>query len=67
MNYFRSGDNLRHETVEGIKNSKWHRNPRKRNFKTFKYPKTREAFRRSFHWDHEPEVDVKGEKGIPHG
>lgn len=59
QNYYRSGDHFRHETIEGIKKSKRYRNPKKRNFKTFKYPKTRESFKRAFTWDKQPEENIK--------
>lgn len=45
-----------HETFEGIKDSKWHRNPKKWNLKTFKYSKTKEGFQRAFSRDKKPEV-----------
>ena len=45
-----------HETFEGIRDSKRHRNPKKWNLKTFKYSKTKEGFQRAFSRDKKPEV-----------
>lgn len=47
-----------HETFEGIRDSKWHWNPRKWNLKPWKFSKTQEAFGKAFSWN---------KKGIPAG
>jgi hypothetical protein len=53
-----------HETLDAVKDSKRHRNPKKRNFNTFKYKKTKEAFGRAFSWDKQPEVHAKDGKTV---
>jgi len=51
-----------HETFEAVKESKRHRNPKNRNLKTFKYSKTKEAVKRAFSWNKEPEVMAERKK-----
>lgn len=40
-----------HETFEGIRDSKWHWNPKKWNLKPWKFSKTQEAFGKAFSWN----------------
>lgn len=40
-----------HETFEGIRDSKFHFNPMKWNLKSWKFSKTKEAFRKAFGWN----------------
>jgi len=55
-------NHLVHETFEAVKESKRHRNPKNRNLKTFKYSKTKEAVKRAFSWNKEPEVMAERKK-----
>ncbi|MBP6910290.1 hypothetical protein KBC03_01695 [Patescibacteria group bacterium] len=48
-----------HEAFEGVRDSKFKRNPMKWNLKSWKFSKTKEAFTKAFSWN---------KKGIPaHG
>ena len=40
-----------HETFEGVRDSKRHWNPKKRNLKPWKFSKTLESFGKAFSWN----------------
>ena len=47
-NISRGANHFLHEAAEGLRDSKWHRNPKNRNLKPWKFSKTREAFAKAF-------------------
>ena len=49
------------ETLQGVKNSKWHWNPKNRNFKSFDYAKTKEIFNKAFKWNHKNKLGAEKE------
>lgn len=57
-NVGRGLNHVYHETLDGIRDSKWHWNPKNWNLKPRKYSKTKESFAKAFSWN---------KKGIPAG
>lgn len=58
-NIGRGMNHFMHETTEGIRDSKRHWNPKNRNFRPWKYSKTKEAFGKAFSWNKKGKAPAK--------
>jgi hypothetical protein len=51
------------ETLQGVKNSKRHWNPKNWNLKSFNYAKTKEIFNKAFKWNHKNKLGAEKPEG----